>query len=189
MTLTFVSGNRHKAASLQRYLGVPIEWVNIDLPEIQSLDVQKVAAEKAKEAYRRLQRTVLVEDFSVKFEGLNGFPGPLIKWFTESLSTEEISDLLKGKSRGATVEIVFALARSAERASTYTGVRDGTIVDRVTEEGIYKMMELFQPEGANKTWSEMTDQEQMQFSVRRLACETLLSDRDLLSSGFWKACR
>ena len=82
-SLTFITGNPNKADQLSRYLSFPVEHVKLDIPEIQSLDLEEVATEKAKAAYAVLGTPVLVEDTSLTFVALSGLPGTLIKWFLD----------------------------------------------------------------------------------------------------------
>ncbi|MDP2638001.1 MAG: non-canonical purine NTP pyrophosphatase [Candidatus Levybacteria bacterium] len=65
--ITFLSSNQNKAAQIGRYLHVPVDYANLSIPEIQSLDPREVAAQKAIEAYRKLQKPVLVDDSSLVF--------------------------------------------------------------------------------------------------------------------------
>ncbi len=48
---TFVTGNQNKVDYLSKYFGAPIKHIKIDLDEIQSLDLRKVAEHKARQAY------------------------------------------------------------------------------------------------------------------------------------------
>ena len=71
-------GDRHTAAIFEAVLGTRLEHRAVDLPEIQSLDLEKVVLAKAAAAHSRLERPVLVDDTSLELAGLGGFPGPLL---------------------------------------------------------------------------------------------------------------
>ena len=110
-TIAFVT-SEHKHREAQAILGVALERVALDLPEPQGLDVAAVASTKARLAYERLRRPVLVEDTSLELEALGGFPGPLIRWLLEAAGVAAIPRLLDG----------FA-SRAAPRPLRRAGVR------------------------------------------------------------------
>ena len=86
--LTFITGNAGKAQYLQNYFHLPVEHIKLDLKEIQSLNTAEVAADKAARAYEILKEPVLVEDGALVFSGMKPLPGPLIKWFFETLGND-----------------------------------------------------------------------------------------------------
>jgi len=61
-TLTFITSNQGKANEIAAITGLSVEAKNIDIPEIQSLDIEAVAREKALAAYNALKRPVVVDD-------------------------------------------------------------------------------------------------------------------------------
>ena len=58
-SITFITGNPAKAEQLSRHLDLPVEHHRLDLPEIQSLDLQEIAEEKARAAFQLLGGVVL----------------------------------------------------------------------------------------------------------------------------------
>jgi inosine/xanthosine triphosphate pyrophosphatase family protein len=61
-------------------LGVAIQFLDIRTPEVQLIDVRSVSAEKLAEATRRSDhRPLLVDDTGISIDGLDGFPGALLK--------------------------------------------------------------------------------------------------------------
>ena len=72
-----VSSNPGKIQEASRILGASLESVALDLPEIQSADLLEVLRAKGEEAWRRLQRPLVVEETGLELAALNGFPGPL----------------------------------------------------------------------------------------------------------------
>lgn len=89
-TITFITGNQKKAEYLEKYLGFPVAHEKIDLPEIQSLDLYEVVEYKVREAYKKIQSPVLVEDASLEFIALGRLPGTFIKFFLEEMSEETL---------------------------------------------------------------------------------------------------
>jgi len=86
--LYFITGNKNKFHEVQMVLP-NIQQLNIDLPEIQSLNSQEVLSEKLKIAHTlHLDKSFIVEDTSLVFDAWNGLPGPLIKWYLETVGDQ-----------------------------------------------------------------------------------------------------
>src|SRR3990172_9691521 len=82
--LCFVTSNKDKVDEAQKNLGIPIEIVDIDIDEIQSMDLKKIVKHKALEAYKRVKKPVFVDDVSFEVRAWNGFPGPFIKFLQKA---------------------------------------------------------------------------------------------------------
>jgi XTP/dITP diphosphohydrolase len=171
--LTFVTGNPGKAAQLQRHLKIPVTNTKLDLNEIQSLDLEEVVTHKATEAFKIIQSPVLVEDTSLTFHALGRLPGPLIKWFFTELGNQGLCHLLNGyPDRTATASVLFGWY-DGKQLRTFAGETDGVIADQPRGAEEFGWDPVFIPKGYDKTWAEMTDQEQDQSSMRRIALEKL----------------
>lgn len=172
-SLTFITGNTTKVEHLARYLeGFSIEQKKLEVPEIQSLDLEEVAAEKAKAAYTLLGTPVLVEDTALTFEALNGLPGPLVKWFLESIGNDGLTNLLLGyDNRRAIAETCFALC-DENGTHLFKGTCKGKVPDAPKGDG-YGWDPVFIPEGSELTWAEFEIDQQKGVSMRRLAIEKL----------------
>src|SRR5882762_5983610 len=85
-----VTSNTNKWHEAQRILGYAIERVELDLDELQAESVSAVALNKARAAYTRLGRPVIVEDAGIELAGLGGFPGPFIKYWEKLGGLESI---------------------------------------------------------------------------------------------------
>lgn len=167
--ITFITGHPQKAEELSWHLDHPVSHQKLDLPEVQSLDPCKVITAKAQEAYRQLQRPVLVEDFSLRFSALGKLPGPLVKWFLKELQPEGLCKLLDGYSdRGATAQIFCGLC-DGNQVYVFDGSIEGSIAASPRGEDKFGVDSIFIPEGWGKTWGEMTREEQIASSVRRIA--------------------
>jgi len=96
----FLTGNKGKwqiAANVFARYGVTLAQLDIDVPEIQSLDVAEVAS-AAVQAAAHPSGIIVKSDVGYYFEALNGFPGPLIKFINKSLAAEDILALMSGKT-------------------------------------------------------------------------------------------
>src|SRR4051812_29297309 len=86
-----VTGNAGKIAEARLAMGTDLEAVEVDLPEIQSLDYLEVLRAKAAEAWRHVGRPLVVEEAGLDLAALNGFPGPLVKWMLQAVGAEGLS--------------------------------------------------------------------------------------------------
>lgn len=171
--LTFITSHAKKAQELGRYLNYPVQHHKLDLPEIQSLDPIEVSRAKAAEAFRQLQRPVLIEDFSIRFEALGALPGPLVKWFLKELQPEGICRMLDGYStRQAAAQTCFVLGDESG-VHIFDGSAAGTIAEHPRGDHGYGLDAIFVPNGQEKTWGEMNEEEQMIYSLRRIGLEKL----------------
>ena len=172
-TLTFITGNAAKAEQLARHLEYPVAHKKLDLAEIQSLDLIEVVEHKAKEAYKHIQGSVLVEDTSLTFRALGHLPGPLIKWFLTELDNEGLCKLLNGyDDRVAWAEVCFGFF-DGEELKFFEGKMKGSISKSPKGERGFGWDPIFIPEGHAKTWGEMTPEEQKDTSMRRIALKKL----------------
>ena len=171
--LTFITSHAKKAEELALHLDFPVVHHKLDLPEIQSLDPVEVAAAKAKEAHRLLDRPVLVEDYSITFEALGRLPGPLIKWFLQEMQAEGICRLLDNyQTRRATARTCFALC-DKEGVHIFEGAIKGIITTAPRGDRGFGMDAIFIPDGATQTWGEMDIEDQITYSLRRIGLKKL----------------
>jgi non-canonical purine NTP pyrophosphatase (RdgB/HAM1 family) len=171
--ITFVTGNPAKAKYLSDYLHIQVDRFSLDLPEIQSLDLEEIVLAKAKTAYEMIEKPVLVEDVSLTFHALGNLPGPLIKWFLKSLGNQGLAELAhKYADHSATAEVAFCLHDKAG-SHIFKGQIKGSVSPEPRGEEGFGWDPVFIPEGQEKTWAEMTDDEKHQTSMRRIALEEL----------------
>lgn len=173
-TVTFITGNPAKAQYLSEYFHQPIAHRKLDIPEIQSLDLREVVEAKARSAYQLLGTPVLVEDVSVVFTALKRLPGPLIKWFLETLGNEGLCRLLDGyDDRGAVAEVMYGYCEG-EEVHVFHGRVEGHITTDPRGETKFGWDPVFIPNGETKeTWAQMSGDEKHATSMRKPALALL----------------
>lgn len=167
--ITLVTGNPHKAKAFERLLGFEIDCEKIDLPEIQTVDVREVSAAKAAAAYDSLQRPVFVDDSGLSIDAWHGLPGALVKWFLETVGNEGIIRMLANEENRSARVITSIGYKDATQEFVVTGEVLGRIADGPRGDNGFGYAALFIPEGSNKTFAEMSDDEQDAVSMRALA--------------------
>lgn len=171
--ITFITGNAAKAEQLGRHLNYPVEHLKLDLPEIQSLHLEEIVEHKAKEAYKQIHSPVLVEDTSLVFSALGKLPGPLIKWFLTELKNEGLCKLLDVyKDRSAVARVVFG-CYDGDKLQMFDGEIKGRIAESPRGNEGFGWDPIFIPDGWDKTWGEMTIEEQAHTSMRKIALQKL----------------
>jgi non-canonical purine NTP pyrophosphatase (RdgB/HAM1 family) len=145
---------------------VLIEQKEIDLAEIQSLDSREVIEHKLKEAQKHFKGEFIVEDVSFELECLNGFPGPLIKWFLKSNGRKGIYELCKAKNEYGVKAKATIGYTDGKKIEFFEGVVEGKIVE--PKEDSFNIWDL-KPNGLDKTLTEMTPEEKNKISHRGIA--------------------
>lgn len=131
MKIAFVSGSRAKYGIAAEHLapfGVELEHVNLDLVEIQSPSVQKIADHKARQAFQILGRELIVEDSSFAIDELAGFPGTNVKQLITCAGAKAVAhlaDLTSTRACTSTAALVYIDAAGAVHSFTHS--RQGTI--------------------------------------------------------------
>lgn len=172
---TLVTGNSGKLAEARRVAGRALEAVELDLPEIQSLDIHEVLRHKASEAFRRLRRPIVVEETGLELAALEGFPGPLVKWMLLAVGPEGVARtaIALGDPR-ATARC--AVAWTDGRATVIgEGVTHGELV--LPPRGPYGFGwdPVFRPQGESRTYGELSGDDKDRLGHRGRAWRALLA--------------
>lgn len=166
--LRVVTTNEDKLAEINKILGTNHQVSNIDIPEIQSLDLDEVIAHKAKEAYRKIKKPVLVEDISLEIKSLNGLPGTFVKFFLERLGTEDTVKLV-GKSKTDTTVTAAVAIYDGQNLEIFKGVVAGTLSKKNRGEHGFGFDKVFIPDGYAQTYAQMPAKVKNQISHRAIA--------------------
>jgi XTP/dITP diphosphohydrolase len=159
MKAIFVTTNEHKRREVEEILGVALESVDLDLPEIQAIDPAEVAADKASAAREALGDTdlpVLVEDSGLMVDAWGGFPGALTKWVMKSVGNEGLLRILApGEDRAARAVCVVAIAGADGKVRTFRGEVLGTLAQEPRGSGGFGYDPVFVPGWSSMTYAEM----------------------------------
>ena len=169
----FITGNKNKFEEIRLVLP-DIEMLKLDLPELQSMDVHEIVRAKLAVAKEHGTFPCIVEDTAYSCDGLNGLPGPFIKFFLQALTREKFFNLVNstGNTR-STGKTVIGYSDGTHDAF-FEGEISGEIVYPRGESG-FGYDPLFIPDGDTRTYAEMTRQEKRPFSSRGRAAEKLKS--------------
>jgi len=162
MKLYFATGNEKKVKYASELLGLPVEAVDLEMDEIQSLELKEVAMKKLDQAFAKINKPVIIDDVSMEFEELGRLPGPFIRFFLEEMGLERICRMLDGKSRRATVRVIVGY-KDAHQTKLFEGAVHGEITmnPHVGGEGFGKggFSNIFIPDGFGKVSCQLDKEE------------------------------
>jgi non-canonical purine NTP pyrophosphatase (RdgB/HAM1 family) len=164
--VTFITGNQGKADFMAKFLDYPVDHQKIDLDETQSLNLQEIAEHKVRQAYNIAKRPVIIEDMGLSFNAMGRLPGPFIKWFLEEIGTEGLCKLLDTyEDRSAKARICFAYYDGSQM-QFFEGEVNGRIANTPKGDNGYGWDPVFIPNGIDKTYAQMNDEEKSAWSLR-----------------------
>ena len=148
---------------------INVEQVLLDIVEIQAHDPILITKHKAKEAFRQIQKPVVVTDTSWNILSLNGFPGGYMKDVAEWFSAEDFIRIVtedREKKINFTETIAYQDANEQKIFSkTFWGVisdkprGEGNSIEQVAQFGGYTIAERhdqgrFSHESEDYVWYE-----------------------------------
>jgi non-canonical purine NTP pyrophosphatase (RdgB/HAM1 family) len=170
-----VTGNPGKLAEARRIVGAALEAVDLDLPEIQSLDLSEVLRAKSDAAFVAVGGPVIVEETGLELAGFRGFPGPLVKWMLAAVGAEGVA-----RAAAATGD---ARATARCRLAAFDGLRRieaegwtaGRLVLPARGSRGFGWDPVFLPDGEARTYGELDDAEKDRLGHRGKAWRALLA--------------
>lgn len=175
MELTIVTSNAKKAEQIGFFLGIPVKTEALEIDEIQSLDLLRVMESKAKAAYAKLNVPLIIDDVSLEIDELKGLPGPLVRWFLETIGTEglcRLADQTQTRMATATVGIGYI---DASGFKPFTGSKRGKIADHPSGDAGFGWDSVFIQEGFELTRASLTPLEYEHASIRKIPLDALKS--------------
>ena len=165
-----VTTSSDKLAEINEILGTNHQVSKVDIPEIQSLDLDEVITQKAKEAYQIIKKPVLVEDVSLEIKALKGLPGTFIKFFLSTLGTEGTVALVK--DHDTTTKVTAAVAiYDGKNLKIFKGIVSGSLSAKDRGEHGFGFDKVFIPKGYDQTLGEMPPSLKNKISYRAKALQ------------------
>jgi len=185
--LVFITTNKHKVKELRALANseskdITIVHLDYDYPEFQLDEIETVAEESVN--YIRMyseikvEKPFFIEDSGLTIHSLNGFPGPFSAFVFNKIGNAGILKLMvdkNGEERRATFKTVVAFCESKEKTPMlFVGTSEGRIAKAARGEGGFGYDPIFELEGANKTFAELSTEEKNVVSHRGSAFRKLL---------------
>ena len=156
----YVTSNVAKFEEVQEFLAqhhcphLELRHESIDLQEIQTLDQQFLARDKARKAWEVLKKPVLIDDGAIYFARYNNFPGPLAKFVAQGLGFEGLKRIIDDGDRAT--RVLFLAYCDGNEPVLFEGRSEGTLIKSV-DQGDPRLPynALFVPDGAEQTNAQM----------------------------------
>jgi XTP/dITP diphosphohydrolase len=183
-TLIFATTNRNKVAEIQSLVGpnftiIPLKeaGIDIDIPEPHD-QLEANALEKAMTIFNMTQQNCFSEDTGLEIDALDGAPGVKSARFAgENSNAQSNIDLVLSKMAGIenrTAQFRTVICLIWENQTYYfEGICKGQILSNMQGENGFGYDPIFVPDGANKSFANMTMEEKNTFSHRKKAVTQL----------------
>jgi len=179
-TLIFATNNRNKVAEIQSLVGanftiIPLKeaGIEIDIPEPHD-QLEANAHEKAVTIFNLTHQNCFSEDTGLEIVALNGAPGvKSARYAGENSNAQANIDLVLSKmadieNRTAQFRTVICLIWE-NQTYYFEGVCKGQILSNMQGENGFGYDPIFVPDGATKSFANMTMAEKNTFSHRKKA--------------------
>jgi len=189
MDLLLATGNQHKSHEFRELLGHDFEVIDlssfpeITIPEETGRTFEENATLKAIAASRDRRLLVVADDSGLEVDALGGAPGVYsARYAGENASdADNVGKLLRelsaqsvaAEKRSARFRCVIALAQNGKLLGAFEGVVEGSIVDPPRGTGGFGYDPVFQPNGFDQTFGEMSPESKNKISHRGKAIATL----------------
>lgn len=170
--VTFASTNEKKYREIKSILssrGIPVDFAKVELVEIQSDSLEKIAREKAKNAFMQVGRPIIVEDDGLFIDALAGFPGQYSSHAFKTIGNAGILKLLAGSKNRRAHFLSLIAFYDGRNMSISEGRVGGSISDKIAEGG-WGYDPIFIPDGSNLTFAELKERKD-EYSHRRKALD------------------
>ncbi|MEI6946051.1 RdgB/HAM1 family non-canonical purine NTP pyrophosphatase [Paraflavisolibacter sp. H34] len=186
MKLIFATNNGHKVQEVKAVLPADLDVSSLreagiiqDIPEPHDT-LEENAAEKARTIYRLTQTNCFSEDTGLEVAALDGAPGVRSARYAgeEASSQQNIEKLLRElenkDDRSARFRTVVFLIMDGKEYR-FEGICTGRITPEPSGSGGFGYDAVFIPDGAEKSFGEMTLAEKNRYSHRKKAMDKLVT--------------
>lgn len=186
MKLVFATNNRNKIKEVQQMLPSSIQLVSLeeigcfeDIPETADT-IEGNAILKAQYIHQKYKMDVFADDTGLEVSELNGEPGVLSARYAgdQKDDKQNIALLLKnmeGKpNREARFKTIFALIFQGEM-HLFEGIANGKITHKVLGINGFGYDPIFQPDGFEQTFAELSPEQKNEISHRKKATQKLVN--------------
>jgi XTP/dITP diphosphohydrolase len=173
----FATNNINKfkeAKKIFNYLDIAVGMLRMKGAEIQSENLKEIAETSAIDTFDLCHLPIMVEDAGLFVEALNGFPGPYSAYAHKTISNKGILKLMESLTnrRAQFQSTVAYIDEKLYSPEFFEGESSGKItLGELIEEGKtgFGFDPIFQPDGSDKSFAQMTIEEKNSYSHRAKA--------------------
>ena len=162
MEITFVTSNKMKInACKEAFKNIDIEISNeeLDIPELQCDDVVEVAINKARYAYNKIKKPIIINDCGLVIPSLNGFPGPYTKYVEQTIKEDGIVNLMANKNNREAYYLDILVYMDNKETKIFESKTEGSISYQKEGTNGYGYDKIFIPKDKDKVMALMNDEE------------------------------
>ncbi len=153
MEIFYVTGNNYKFQKAKRCadeLNIDLVQKALEIKEVQSDSIEKIAKFKAQQAFNTLKKPLVVSDSGWNIPALNGFPGPYMHYINDWFNSDDFLNLMKDKEDRRIILKHVICAASEKGFKLFKGEHKGFFADKTEGKGI-SSDEVVKMEGSNHT--------------------------------------
>lgn len=166
--IVYVTGNKGKYYTVRDHFiehGIEIDYMDLDIDELEVNDISKISEDKARKAYEVIGRPLFVADsgfYIDDYPSNPGYPGAFVKRSGISTNVEQLLDVMNGRDRSC--RFVDCLTYfDGENVEQFYGVSEGALSTTIRggdlEKAKSNLWKVFIPKNEDKTLAEMNDYE------------------------------
>lgn len=178
-TIYYITGNNSKfkeAKEILKNTGIKLIKKDLAVEELKSLDQKKVIIDKARKAYNKLKKPLIIDDVGIYFKEYNKFPGTFTRFLFEAIGFKGIEKLLAGKNRKAYFRILLCY-KDNKSEIIFEGILNGKIIENTKPlaNKNWQYDNIFIPENFNILLSKIPLKERAKFSHRKKALDKFIN--------------
>lgn len=166
--LFFVSSNNHKYFEAKKILdsfGINLGFLKSNLEEIQSNSLHNIAMAKARDAFSKFKKPIMIEDDGLFIDTLEGFPGPYSSYVFKTIGNKGILNLLKNNRKAKFVSIITYCDKTC--SESFDGKLNGKISKTQKGKG-WGYDPIFIPNNSKKTFAEINNKNELSHRYKSL---------------------
>jgi XTP/dITP diphosphohydrolase len=146
-------------------LGIHLGFLKLNLEEIQSNSLDTIAIAKARDAFSKFKKPVIIEDDGLFIDSIDGFPGPYSSYVFKTIGNKGILNLLKNNRKAKFVSIITYCDKTI--LQSFEGKLDGKISKTQKGKG-WGYDPIFIPNNSKKTFAELNNKNELSHRYKAL---------------------
>ena len=166
--LFFVSSNSQKyreSKTILDSLGISLGFLKSNLKEIQSNSLDAIAIVKARDAFSKFKKPVIIEDDGLFIDSIDGFPGPYSSYVFQTVGSKGILNLLKNNRKAKFISVITYCDKT--NLQLFKGKLDGSI-SKVQKGRGWGYDPIFIPNNYKKTFAEINNKNEVSHRYKAL---------------------
>ena len=162
------SSNRNKyleAKDILGSFGIRLGLLRSTMEEIQSDSIKKIAIKKARDAFSKCGRPLIVEDDGLLISPLGGFPGPYSSYVFQTIGNKGILGLLGTKRNAEFVSVISYCDKKITKS--FEGRVEGKISENQRGKG-WGYDPIFVPKDLSETFAQLKNKNELSHRYKAL---------------------